>query len=133
MGLNIAHIFMTGMCFRKIKMRKFLLIMAALALISSCRMPTNFGFYQPILFDLKVPDGTPEFKAGWYDGCKSGIANANFLNSAVYLTKAGPSFSPIYTNNSDYRSAWGNAFWACLGYDYQFAGELNSMKHAPLE
>ncbi len=95
-------------------------------------MPTNFGFYQPILFDLKVPDGTPEFKAGWRDGCRSGLATANFLNSGVYLTKEGPSFSPVYTHDGEYRSAWGSAYWVCTGFDMNFVN-FNSMEHAPLQ
>ena len=113
-------------------MRKFLLITAALILISSCRMPTNFGFYQQITMDMNVPDGTPEFKAGWRDGCRSGLANGSFLNSAAYLTESGPSFSPVYTHNGQYNTAWGNAYWACTGSSMSFTN-FNSMMHAPLQ
>ncbi len=112
-------------------MRKFLLSTAILIMISSCRMPTNFGFYQPITMDMNVPDGPPEFKAGWRDGCRSGLSNGSFLNSAAYLTKEGPSFSPVYTHDGQYRSAWGNAYYTCMAYSSNFVG-LNSMERAPL-
>ncbi len=81
---------------------------------------------------MNVPDGPPEFKAGWRDGCRSGLANGSFLNSAVYLSKEGASFSPVYTHDPQYRSAWGNAFWVCTGYALQFTG-FNSMQRAPLQ
>ncbi len=109
---------------------------AALLILSSCRMPTNFGFYQPITMDMNVPDGPPEFKEGWRDGCRSGLANGNFLNSDVYLTKEGASFSSIYSDsnhsdNAKYRSAWGNAYWVCMTYGSTFVSS-NSMQFSPL-
>ncbi len=105
---------------------------AALLILSSCRMPTNFGFYQPITMDMNVPDGPPEFKAGWRDGCRSGLANGNFLNSDVYLTEEGASFSPVYTHDGQYRSAWGNAYWVCITYGSTFVSS-NSMQFGPLK
>jgi len=112
-------------------MRKFLLSAAILIMISSCRMPTNFGFYQPITMDMNVPDGPPEFKAGWRDGCRSGLSNGSFLNSSVYLTKEGPSFSSVYTHDDRYRSAWSNAYYTCMSYGSSFVA--GSMIHAPLK
>jgi hypothetical protein len=111
-------------------MRKIYLT-AALLILFSCRMPTNFGFYQPITMDMNVPDGPPEFKAGWRDGCRSGLANGSFLNSSVYLTEKGASFSSIYRDDAKYRSAWGNAYWVCMTYGSTFVGS-NSMQLAPL-
>jgi hypothetical protein len=95
-------------------------------------MPTNFGFYQQITMDMNVPDVTPEFKAGWRDGCRSGLANGSFLNSSAYLTKEGASFSPVYTHDGQYRSAWGNAYWVCMTYGSTFVSS-NSMQFAPLK
>ncbi len=98
----------------------------------SCRLPTNFGFYQPITMDLTAPDGTPEYKAGWRDGCRSAIANGTFLNSAVYQSKAGPTFSPVYQHDSQYQAGWGQAWYACMSYNSAFVN-YNSMRHAPLQ
>lgn len=102
-----------------------------LLILSSCRMPTNFGFYQPITMDMNIPDGTPEFKAGWRDGCRSGLANGSFLNSSAYLTKEGASFSPVYTHDGQYRTAWSNSFYVCMVYGSKFV-EFNSMQYGPL-
>ncbi|MBU6141342.1 MAG: hypothetical protein KGP29_07330 [Proteobacteria bacterium] len=103
-----------------------------LILLSSCRFPTNFGFYQPLTLDTNVPDGPPEFKAGWRDGCRSGMANGTFLNSAVYLTKSGPSFSPVYTHDPQYRSGWSTGYWICGTYSSSFVS-MSPMQRAPLD
>lgn len=114
-------------------MKKFLLIAALLFLVSSCRLPTNFGFYQPITMDLNVPDGTTEFKAGWYDGCKSGLAGGTFVNGAVYRSKAGPTYSAIYQHSGDYKDGFGAAYWACNGHAYHFVTGAWHPSPAPLE
>lgn len=114
MVLSIVLTFTTG-TFGK-NMEKFLLILTTLFLLSSCHLPNNFGFYQPITMDLDAPDGTPEFKAGWRDGCRSGAATGGFANGTVYRSEAGPTFSPVYQHSGDYKNGWGNAYWACYGY-----------------
>jgi len=131
MALSIALTLMTGTCFRF--MKKFLLIAAILFLNSSCRLPTNFGFYQPITMDLNVPDGTPEFKAGWHDGCRSGNATGSFVNGAIYRTEAGPTFSPIYQHSGDYKDGWGAGYWSCYGYVVHFVTGGWHPSPAPLE
>lgn len=119
MVLSIALIFSIG-TFGNINsgrlVKKILLIATLLILVQSCRMPSNFGFYQPAFLDMEAPDGTPEFKAGWRDGCRSGVATGPFVNSAVYRSKAGPTFTGIYQHSGDYKNGWGSAFWACYGY-----------------
>lgn len=108
-------------------------IFLILILTASCRMPESFGFYQPITMSLTVPDGPPEFKAGWHDGCKSALGNAFFLNSFVYQTKNGPEFSNgIYQHDPMYQSAWSTAWFSCVLPSYGFVN-FHSMKAGPLE
>jgi len=81
-----ALILQIGMLYNLIRNILFLLI---LTISFSCRLPTNFGFNQPITLDLTVPDGPPEFKAGWYAGCNTALGNKYFANSFVYGGKYG--------------------------------------------
>ena len=118
----------------KFKMKNFVLLL--LLFIAACRLPDNFGFFQPYTLSLKVPDGTPEFKAGWYAGCKSGLANrglGTFANAFVYGEGHGPDFgSGIYQHDPVYQTAWGNAFYACRIHIQNFVG-YNAMRDGPLQ
>ena len=81
-------------------MRIFLLLTLIFTTLSSCRMTESMGFYQPMTLNLKVPDGPPEFKAGWHAGCKSANANQAFANSFVYQGKGGPDYgSGVYQHD----------------------------------
>lgn len=111
---------------------KKIIFLTLIILNCSCRLPTNFGFYQAITLDTRSPDGPPEYKAGWRDGCRSAISQGTFLNSTVYQTKAGPTFSPVYTHDSNYQAGWGQAFWACLGHHSNFVNST-VMHSYPLE
>jgi hypothetical protein len=77
-----------------------------LMLISSCTW-----FYQPAGLNLDVPDGPPEYKAGWYDGCRSGLSEKkHFANAFVYDRTFG---SGIYQHDPVYQSAWSYGFLSC--------------------
>jgi len=98
----------------------------------SCRGVDNMGFYQPITMDMKVPDGPPEFKAGWHAGCKSALANRGFQNSFVYQEDQGPDYgSGVYQHDPYFQTGWRVAFNACVAYIGGFVG-MPSMQHAPL-
>lgn len=102
-------------------------------MLSSCRMPNNFGFFQPVTMDLRVPDGPPEFKAGWHDGCKSGLGARSFLNSYIYQDKrAGEFGSGVYQHDSIYNTAWTSAFYVCVTYSANFVN-YHAMQYAPLQ
>ena len=110
-----------------------LIIFLILLLTASCRKPDGFGFYQPITMSLTVPDGPPEYKAGWHDGCKSALANSIFANSFVYQTPNGPDVgNGVYQHDPVYQSAWGQAWFSCVLPTYGFV-QFNSMKAGPLE
>jgi hypothetical protein len=114
-------------------MKKLCLILAISLLSTSCRLPTNFGFYQPITLDLTVPDGPPEFKAGWHDGCKSGASTGSFVNGIVYRSKAGPTFSPVYQHSGAYKDGWGAGYYGCYGYLTHFVTDNWHPSPAPLQ
>jgi hypothetical protein len=112
---------------------RILQILLPLLLTFSCRLPDNFGFYQPITMTMEVPDGPPEFKAGWYDGCRNGLGVKNFVNSYVYQEGKGPNFGTgVYHHTPGYQSGWGGGWYACYAYTQRFVG-FNSMRHFPLE
>ncbi len=73
---------------------------------------TMFGcnFYEPTFMESDVPDGPPEFQAGWRDGCQTGIATKKHANSSVYRPTFG---SGIYQHDKLYQQAWGNAYYVC--------------------
>ena len=109
------------------------LIIIFFILLNACRMPDNFGFFQPVTMDLRVPDGPAEFKAGWHDGCKSGLAGRSFLNSYVYQNNRSAEFgNGVYQHDSLYNSSWSTAFYVCSTYSTNFV-DYNAMKYGPLQ
>jgi hypothetical protein len=112
--------------------KKILLILVFISL-SSCRLPETLGFYQPITMNVRVPDGPPEYKAGWYSGCKSAMANKAFANSFVYQDGKGPDMgSGVYQHDSAFQTGWGQGWFACILHISQFVN-YNAMMHGPLQ
>jgi hypothetical protein len=111
-------------------MKKFFFVIIALFLFS-CNLPDNLGFYQPITLRMTVPDGPPEFKAGWYAGCKSALgAGKAFANAFVY---EGTDFgSGVYQHDPVYQSAWGQAYFNCITHMNNFV-DYHSFVRGPLE
>jgi hypothetical protein len=111
-----------------VKIRVLLLI---LLFGSSCNLPDNFGFYQPITLRMTVPDGPPEFKAGWYAGCKSALIGAkSFANAFVYdKLDFG---SGVYQHDPVYQAAWGQSFFSCGAHSASFV-EHSVYSRGPLE
>ena len=113
--------------------KNIMVIFLAFLMLYSCRFPDNFGFFQPITMDLKVPDGPPEFKAGWHNGCKSALGMRTFANSYVYQNKGSAEFgNGVYQHDQTYNSAWSNAFFVCATYAGTFVSN-NSLKFGPLQ
>lgn len=114
---------------------KILLITFSL-FISSCRLPDNFGFYQPITMKIVAPDGPAEYKAGWYSGCKTGVAaraTAGFANAGSYQEGKGPEFaSGVYQHDPVYQTGWGQGWFACSIHATTFVSS-HSMANGPLQ
>jgi hypothetical protein len=102
-------------------------------------MPESFGFYQPITMSLAVPDGPPEYKAGWHSGCKTALANKTFANASVYDDGKGPDFgNGIYQHDPGFQTGWGQGWFACVLHISQFVGDpegnkFRSFAKGPLE
>jgi hypothetical protein len=113
--------------------RKFIIFFIPLIFLTSCHIPDTFGFYQPILLDMKVPEGPAEYQAGWHAGCTSALAaKSAFANSWVY-NEGIPDFgNGVYQHDSNFRSGWGQAFFACKLRISEFVN-FNSMAAGPLE
>ena len=62
-------------------------------------------------------DASPEFKQGWDDGCTTGMSGgSNTFYHMFYKNNVVDGYK--MTSSSDYKTAWGNAFWYCYRYDY---------------
>lgn len=60
---------------------------------------------------------SPEFKQGWKDGCEVGMsAGSNTFYKPFYRNNAVDGYK--MTSSSEYKNAWGNAFWYCYRRDY---------------
>jgi len=131
MGWSNVPIFMIMTLYKLIN--KTLIILLLLE-ISSCRLPTNLGFYQPITLDMTVPDGPPEYKAGWHNGCRTALGSSKyFANGRVYEDKEGTDFgSGIYQHDKVYQTSWGHGFFACNIHSAVFT-HYHSMRHMPLQ
>ncbi len=82
---------------------------------------------------MKAPDGPPEYKAGWYAGCKTALGNEAFTNAWVHQSPNGPEFgSGVYQHDPMFQTGWGQGWFACVLHIGQFVN-FNSMKHGPLE
>jgi len=105
----------------------FLVFLSFCLFAVSCRMPESSGFYSPITMSMKVPDGPPEFQAGWYAGCKSGNANQAFANSFVFQGKNGPDYgSGVYQHDPYFQIGWRTGFTACVTHIGSFMSEKYS-------
>lgn len=90
---------------------KKLLLLSTIA-INGC----TFGFSTPTLMNMDPP-GPPEYKAGWKDGCGSGLAT---YGTAIY--KMEYSFYQNYSmmKNPHYVAGWHEAFDYCRHYNLKW-------------
>lgn len=114
-------------------MLKVIIIVASLTLtLSGCVMPDHSGFYNPITLSMRVPDGPPEYKAGWYAGCRSGASLKNFANNWVFQKSNGPDFgSGVYAHDPVYQTGWGQGWFACTVHVGEFVNR-HAMQHSAL-
>lgn len=78
-----------------------ILIVFGLLAVSACR-PTSTYFVKP--------QGPPEYKLGWEDGCDTGTAaSSSGLGKMAFGFKKRPEFG----DNEIYKSAWNEGFTFC--------------------
>ena len=103
-------------------MKKFfasLLLLTIVSSLTSCA-PSIAKILpaRPVLaFEKDLVATSPEFQQGWKDGCEVGMsAGSNTFYKMFYSNNAVDGYK--MTSSSDYKTAWGNAFWFCYRYDY---------------
>lgn len=65
----------------------------------------------------QLEDSSPEFKAGWQDGCEVGISSgSNTFYKAFYQSNRVDGYR--MAGSQDYRDAWEFAFWYCFRSTY---------------
>lgn len=114
-------------------MRNIFTILSLLLLLCGCYVPDHSGFYNPSLLSMTVPDGPPEYKAGWYAGCKTGSSLKTFNNNWVFQKPNGPDFgSGVYVHDPLFQTGWGQGYNVCANYIGEFVGRP-AMQHSPLQ
>lgn len=136
MALNNALTSWTGMLHKSSKPNMLKNFSAAVFLtlfVTSCVASDHSGFYNPITLSTVVPDGPPEYKAGWYAGCKTGSSMKSFANNWVMQKPNGPDFgSGVYAHDPIYQTGWGQGYNVCVNYIAEFVNRP-AMQHQPLE
>lgn len=99
-------------------MIRLIIIITLLAIINSCTGIDPRPFGSPIHdFDKELKDASPDFAQGWRDGCMVGMAGgSNSFYQNFYKMNQVDGFKMAYS--SDYKVAWGNAFWYCYRKDW---------------
>ena len=78
-----------------------LMILSLLLAATACR---------PLSLYMVNPQGPPEYKLGWEDGCDSGLsAQGGMVAKAAYGFKKRPEF----LENGTYNGAWNEGFTYC--------------------
>ena len=112
---------------------KSFLFIALILVLFSCRMPDNFGFMQPFTLSTVAPDGPPEYKAGWYAGCRSAMGFNAFANGIWYKSKKGAEFgNGVYQHDPGFQTGWGQGYVGCYTYNWGFVNN-NANKFGPLQ
>lgn len=96
----------------------------------SCR---NNGLYQNYTMALELPEGPPEYKAGWRAGCRSAMADAGrgfYANSFVYPNVDYGDGS--YHHDGAFVTGWLDAAFTCFENASTFGGIKNTFEF-PLE
>lgn len=81
-------------------LRKVLVLVVLL--ISGCK---------PLVLMYSQPDGPPEYRLGWQDGCDTGLSagDTGYLYRAIYGYKKRPEMA----ENKLYNSGWNEGFQYC--------------------
>jgi hypothetical protein len=106
MEMNNAHISLTGMLHKKQFILSIIISVFAL-ILCSCNAATK-----PYTLRDTVPDGPPEYQAGWHDGCQTALSTGAFYNARSKFT---PNLgSGIYQHDSAYNTGYTWGFNVCM-------------------
>jgi len=103
-------------------MRNMILLLVMVIALSGCRKMADMSDGTPVewLFkpwphglDKDPPEGTPIFKAGWTQGCESGLAS---YGGSRYRRAYAFVQDMQLVNNPEYYRAWKDAYTYCRWY-----------------
>lgn len=96
-------------------MQRFILLCTLfILLLTGCQTvsnPTPFGIYRGM--ENQAPTGTPTFRAGWKDGCESGISAMGSLHHKATHHFA---YDSTMLNSDEYHNSWRLGFRYCRWY-----------------
>lgn len=122
-GQNNVFILWTGMSYKFYNLMNKIILLTFLFL-TGC----NFMF-QPLTLDLKVPDGPPEYQAGWHDGCSTALSLGGFHAAKMHKLTLGDG---TFQHDPVYQGAWSSGWFACAVQAGDYTG-LPGFNSAPLE
>lgn len=122
-GRSNVFILWTGMSYKFYNLMNKIILLTFLFL-TGC----NFMF-QPLTLDLKVPDGPPEYQAGWHDGCSTALSLGGFHAAKMHKLTLGDG---TFQHDPVYQSAWSSGWFACAVQAGDYTG-LPGFNSAPLE
>ncbi len=97
------------------EMKKAIFNLIIITLLSSCD-----SMFKPFPLNFTVPDGPPEYRAGWHDGCSSALtASAAFMATRLNDFTMG---SGIYQHDPAYQNAWSSGWFSCVTSVGAFGG-----------
>lgn len=76
-----------------------------------CFLGSCASIFKPITISMEVPDGPPEYRAGWHDGCSSALSAGNSVSGKFQKFGMG---NGIYQHDPAYQNAWGSGWFACV-------------------
>jgi len=79
---------------------------------------------------MELPDGPPEYKAGWRAGCRTGLGAGNFANSVVYpIADFGEG---NYHHEKLFNMGFVDAVFSCFEHGVTFT-QVKGLWEGPLE
>jgi hypothetical protein len=107
-------------------MKLIKLLPTLILLISLCGCK---GLFEPLTAKFDVPDGPPEYQAGWHDGCSTALTSGGFASGRFHEFTLG---SGIYQHDEIYQIAWTSGWYACVTQAGNYASSPG-MSTAPFQ
>ncbi len=104
------------------KLSKILILLLLLGL-SSCKWFSSISSPFLSLTNIKVPDGTPTFQAGFKDGCSTVVYSRG---NEVYRRRYKYRYDPKMIGNPEYRFGHARGYSWCFQYMFSAATNVGS-------
>lgn len=101
-------------------MKRFLYLIVLCLTLTGCTEGHGFfrETFKPTPFRMgKAPDGPPDYKSGWNDGCETGLAT---MTSNYYKTFYKFKQDPKMIHNKMYYQAWKDSYTYCRQYMFRW-------------